>query len=234
MFFAEELSTRRTSDRGAEISACGTYRYKLHRVWDYRLQPLLVVMVNPSTADAEEDDPTILRLIAFAKRWGRGSLVVVNLFALRSPDPKALDGHEDPRGPANTATLTWILQEAKKRGVPVLAAWGNNGQRRWADRSFVLAARAEGVPLVCLGLTKDGNPKHPLARGEHRIPDDFDPEPFEPVLQYVTIGCETVAVMRDGRPACGRCRGVGRLALEDSCHRCSGSGEHPQPNGEAP
>ncbi|PZQ59250.1 MAG: hypothetical protein DI570_16450 [Phenylobacterium zucineum] len=210
------------------------YRYFLGRTWDWALPRQYVVMVNPSSADADQDDPTIARLTGFAKRWGCGGLGVINLFALISPDPKALDGHADPRGQENHAYREHVFNQVEKSGRPLLVAWGNNGSRLTADRQFIQRAKVGRVPLICLGLTQHGHPKHPLARGEHRIPDDFDPIPFEPPWWgSVTIGAETVPLHPDGRPACGRCNGVGRLNSEAAaCWRCGGSGEHPNPFGE--
>jgi hypothetical protein len=165
----------RPPEKSAYISDCGTYRYNLYRTWAWPGKVCPVVMVNPSTADAEVDDPTILRLMAFARRWGYGTLYVLNLFALRSPDPEYLDVHPDPVGPCNEAQLYSMLFRAAKAEIPVLCAWGNNGVRRGRDQAFLKEARKYGAKLVCLGLTEAGNPKHPLARGQHRIPDDFEP-----------------------------------------------------------
>lgn len=145
-------------DRGATISDCGTYRYDLTRRWGDGPQACFI-MLNPSTADASQDDPTIRRCIGFAKSWGCGSLVVVNLWALRSTDPKALLTHPDPRGPLNYA----IVEQHVRTSWPVVAAWGAFKARRGLypiDVEYV-AARC-GVTLQCLGTTKDGHPRHPL------------------------------------------------------------------------
>jgi hypothetical protein len=85
--------------REATISACGLYRYDLHRVWGNVDKTLPVVMVNPSKADASIDDPTITDLMKRARRWGYGAIVVMNLFAFRATDPSELDGAVDPIGP---------------------------------------------------------------------------------------------------------------------------------------
>ena len=69
--------------RNAELSACGKYRYRLSRIWDDKKPLVLFIMLNPSTADAEQDDPTIRRCIAFAKNWGYGGFMAGNLFAFR-------------------------------------------------------------------------------------------------------------------------------------------------------
>jgi hypothetical protein len=148
---------------GATISPCGTYRYTLDRVWDASLPIALFIMLNPSTADASEDDPTIRRCISFAKREGCGALTVVNLFALRSTDPGALTAHPDPVGPDNDLHIALALG---KQPEIVIAAWGAHSFAR---------ARAEAVTSIlaltwqvnCLGVTKDGDPRHPLyVRGD--------------------------------------------------------------------
>src|SRR5262245_19133112 len=85
----------------ALISPCGLYRYWLTRTWDNSLRRVCWVMLNPSTADAEQDDPTIRRCVGFARSWGAGGIIVVNLFAFRASDPKALLRAADPVGPDN-------------------------------------------------------------------------------------------------------------------------------------
>ena len=76
--------------RAAEISPCGLYRYWLEREWDTALPKLVVGMLNPSTADAAVDDPTLLTLIHFGRLWGYGGLAVVNLYGWRSPHPSVM------------------------------------------------------------------------------------------------------------------------------------------------
>lgn len=90
---------------GAILSACGTYRYHLWRLWDKALPVMVFVMQNPSTADASHDDPTIRKCIGFAKRHGYGGISVRNIFALRATDERILLTHHDPFGPENDAHL---------------------------------------------------------------------------------------------------------------------------------
>ena len=141
-------------DNGAELSKDGLYRYRLWRIWDTSLPSLLFVMLNPSTADAEQDDPTIRRCINYAKSWGYGKLTVGNLFALRSTDPTMLYQAPDPIGPENDRILQALHAEASM----TLAAWGAHGEylARGAAVRCVLA------PLHCLALTAKGQPRHPL------------------------------------------------------------------------
>ena len=159
----------------AQISPCGQYRYTLTRG---PLTPYpdrgtaLFCMLNPSTADAALDDPTIRRCRGFADRWGCNGISVVNLYALRSTDPKALWRHDDPVGPMND----YLLREAARACGGVVCAWGANAR---PDRvaAAVEAFRSVGAKLHCLGTTKDGHPRHPLyVRGDQTLLD-WDPSP---------------------------------------------------------
>jgi hypothetical protein len=115
------------------------------------------LMLNPSTADATLDDPTIRRCRGFADSWDCNGIVVVNIYGLRSTDPSALWKHPDPVGPENDY---YIRQVARECGA-VVCAWGVNAKpERIAD--VVKLVRATGAELYCLGVTKDGHPKHPL------------------------------------------------------------------------
>lgn len=157
----------------AEISPCGQYRYTLTRepiaLWRTQpwWQPAVFCMLNPSTADAALDDPTIRRCRGFAERDGSmfNGIVVVNLYALRSKDPRALWGHADPVGPENDR---WIEQVVRDAGT-VVCAWGTNVQP-WRVRRVVEILRGTGASLLCLGTTKDGHPRHPLyVRGDQPL-----------------------------------------------------------------
>lgn len=146
--------------RDATISECGKYRTFLSRSWDDRAKQVFV-MLNPSTADANNDDPTIRRCIGFAKREGAGGLIVSNLFNLRSTDPKFLKEANDPIGPY-TESLQISIKYAQKTNRPIIAAWGANSIAKNQARKFCQMARNENVKLVCLGVSKSGSPKHPL------------------------------------------------------------------------
>lgn len=153
---------------GAELSACGQYRYTLTRPAIARYPDrgtAAFCMLNPSTADATLDDPTIRRCRGFAERWGCNGIVVVNLYALRSTDPRALWNHADPVGPMNDY---WLRQVTRECGG-VVCAWGANAR---ADRAqaVVKMLREIGVNLLCLGTTKAGAPRHPLyVRGDQPL-----------------------------------------------------------------
>jgi hypothetical protein len=164
----------------AKFSDCRTYRYLFGRVWDDSLRILPVAMLNPSRADADRNDPTVTTLIHFAKLWGYGGLSGANLAALVSSQPRVMMAHPDPIGPENDQHIAQLLNLARHTGTPVLAAWGNGGSFRGRDEWFINRARAAFVDLVCLGVTKDGFPKHPAARGTHRIPRDQQPILWKP------------------------------------------------------
>lgn len=137
-------------------SPCGLYRYVLTRTWDAERTPLLVIGLNPSTATEHEDDPTIRRCMGFARSNGAGGLVMLNLYALRSTDRRALRTHEDPVGPDNDE---WLDIYLKSGGLTAVAAWGTWGGLHGRDR--MLAARYPNR-LWCLRVTRDGHPQHPL------------------------------------------------------------------------
>lgn len=145
----------------AEISPCGQYRYTLTRKTNCPLRwnrSALFIMLNPSTADAFQDDPTIRRCISFAERENCTDLTVVNLFALRATNPKELLKHQDPIGPLNDQFLAREIQKAALSGGIIITAWGKN---KFAQKRAFLLKSYFG-PFLCLGKNKDGSPKHPL------------------------------------------------------------------------
>ena len=154
-------------ERGAVLSDDGAYRYSLTRWWS-AAGVVRWIMLNPSTADAEVDDPTIRRCIGFARAWGYGSIQVVNLFALRATDPRELTRHPDPVGPDNDL---WLIGRDQLT-VPTITvcAWGAHPMAaRRVDAVLELLGRYRQIPHV-LGLTKDNQPRHPLY-----LPDRLPP-----------------------------------------------------------
>lgn len=141
----------------AVLSPCGLYRYSLTRTWDEALPTVTFCMLNPSVADAEQDDPTIRRCLGFARAWGCGSLAVVNLFAYRATYPRELRKVKDPVGPDNDAA---ILRHAGS-GLTV-AAWGAQPFAQGRIRRVLDLLHLAGARLHCLKLTKGGYPWHPL------------------------------------------------------------------------
>lgn len=128
----------------------GDYRYSLTRVWDSALPSITFVLLNPSTADAEQLDPTLRRCVSFAKREGYGGMVIVNLYAFRTKSPKLMKAAADPVGPENDRVLAGVTGT-------VVAGWGTN-----ADAARVAQVVALLPPLRALGVTKMGHPQHPL------------------------------------------------------------------------
>jgi hypothetical protein len=135
----------------------GVYRYLLWRAWGAGAR-VLFIMLNPSTATATEDDPTIRRCVGFARAWGFEGLEVANIFALRSTDPAALYAHADPIGPLNDATIA----DAARRAGRVVCAWGNHGRLMNRGLRVLAALLIAGVQPWCFRLTKSGQPEHPL------------------------------------------------------------------------
>lgn len=150
--------------RSAVISECGRYRYRLFREWEKsEHMPVLWVMLNPSTADAAIDDPTIRRCMAFSKSWGYGAMWVGNLYAFRATDPSmlwslsAIDAH----GPDNAKHLYAMACES----AITVCGWGANAH----GRDFAASFKSPGG-LWCLGTTKGGQPRHPLyVKGDTKL-----------------------------------------------------------------
>lgn len=147
---------------GAVISTCSRYRYVLWRkgLVHGDTRKVNFVMLNPSTADARTDDPTVRRCVSFAKTWGYGELYITNLFAWRSTDPKALEWPEttDPKGPLNRYH---VLETAKASDL-VVCAWGANEFGREAGKEVCALFAQEGIKINAIRLTAYGYPRHPL------------------------------------------------------------------------
>lgn len=149
--------------RGATFSPCGEYRYELTR-WLGGVKGAMgivtFVMLNPSVADAFQEDPTVRRCLGFAADWGYERVRVVNIFALRSTDPKTLKGHPKPIGPENDHYIAMAAHDSNL----VVIAWGTHGAlmgRGAQVQRELCAIRHDDV--YHLGMaTKDGHPKHPL------------------------------------------------------------------------
>lgn len=141
----------------AVIDPSGLYRYSLTRRWGIGTpNRVCFMMLNPSTANASADDPTIRRCIGFAKRWGHDSLEVVNVFALRTSDPAKLLLSNNPLGMNNHA----YIQEAFVFAEKIVVAWGASvSVVSWLPRHIMADHKHK---LFCLGLTKTGHPRHPL------------------------------------------------------------------------
>lgn len=150
--------------RDALISRCEKYRYWLSRRWgDVEGRRCLFIMLNPSTADAEIDDPTIRRCISFAQREGCTSLAVVNLYAFRATDPRELNGLDFATAHGGE-TATQETLSAIGQADLVIAAWGADKSAPVAAQHLIkaLAGTRSKAKLYCLGRTKSGAPRHPL------------------------------------------------------------------------
>ena len=146
--------------RTAGLSPCGRYRYWLRHEWAHgNGQTVCFVMLNPSTADATQDDPTIRRCMAFAQHWGYNACEVRNLFAYRATRPRLLEQVTNPSG--DPAGMDAVL--ASLAADTVVLAWG--ARVPFARDTQILAllrAQSPTKPLYCLGLTQAGHPRHPL------------------------------------------------------------------------
>lgn len=141
-------------EKSAIISECGLYRYELRRIWQPKTGLVCWVMLNPSTADANFDDPTIRRCMSYTARWGYGGIIVVNLFALRATNPKKLYKSENPVGTASSIYIKKASREARL----TVAAWGIQGSYLGRDRIVMEMLYNPHY----LHLTKNGSPHHPL------------------------------------------------------------------------
>ena len=171
----------------AALSPCGHYRWWLRRQWQPHLPALLFIGLNPSRADGQRDDPTLRRIVGFARRWGFGSVTVLNLFARISPSPATLKRSADPVGGANDRWLRQVFDEhcsgAARGGRGVIwLGWGNQGAWRGRDRqvlalmddSVVYGGASHPPELLCLGLTAAGQPRHPLYVASATLPQRLE------------------------------------------------------------
>lgn len=160
----------RNMPSGALFSSCRTWRYTLWRNWS-KFRPagsrdqmpeedlrrmVAFIGLNPSTADEYRNDPTITRCINFAKQWGYDGMAMLNLFAFRATDPRDMKKMATPVGPLNDAAIEYSLKTFGK----VVACWGNHG--KFKDRSDFVRRRASDHCIEKFGLTKLGEPQHPL------------------------------------------------------------------------
>lgn len=147
----------------------GMHRYLLWRTWDTTRPRHLWVLLNPSTADATSDDPTLRRCAGFSRDWGYGGLEMVNLFALRATDPRELLRAEEPIGSENDR----YIAAAAARAAGIVVAWGARGTLLRRDQAVLaLLSRHAACPLHCLGTTRKDCPRHPLyvARVANPVP----------------------------------------------------------------
>ena len=159
-----------TGERGAWISECKLYRYGLWRIWECQRRLVNFIALNPSTADASLDDPTIKRCIGFAKAWGYGGFIMTNLFAYRATNPKKLKGPFNPAGVDNGKAI----KVAVAASDCVVLCWGNNGDMFDGGYQMRRELRIAGVQTWHLGLTQSNYPKHPLYLRGDTVPVEFE------------------------------------------------------------
>lgn len=167
-FLAAPFRFEQSGQNTAMYSPDMHYRYVLTREWSEGTK-LVVIGLNPSTATAEQDDPTIRRCIGYAKRWGFSGLVMLNLFAYRATRPRDMQRAPCPIGPANDQVIDLYAAEGRR----ILAAWGAHGRFYLRGPFSASRLREKRVDLVCLGKCNNEEPKHPLY-----IRADAEPEPY--------------------------------------------------------
>ena len=142
--------------RSASFSRCGSYRYSLTRKWEAGTGRCVFIGLNPSTANGSVDDPTIRRCMGFTQTWGFNELVMINLFAYKTPHPELLKQANDPEGPNNRRVVRKHCLCAQR----IVLAWGVHGtfnnQAKRFSKLFV------NQDVHCFGITKSGQPLHPL------------------------------------------------------------------------
>ena len=150
----------------AKFSKDRKYRYKLSRVWDDKKSKVMIIGLNPSTADEVENDPTIRRCIDFAKSWGYGGLEMTNLFAFRATEPEDMKNADEPIGIENNE---WLLKLSKECDI-IVGAWGNDGS--FKKRGEEVMKMFEELHYIAKNQT--GCPSHPLYLKGSLTPQKFN------------------------------------------------------------
>lgn len=151
-------SDPRFLEASAVFSPCKQYRYLLTRSWGDSKGHVTFICLNPSTADEHDLDPTLKRIVGFITRMGHHRLVMTNIFAYRATDPRDMKAHPSPIGPENDARILEACRGAKA----VVAGWGAHGTHLGRAAQVRQLLELNGVPVLCLGKTLSGQPKHPL------------------------------------------------------------------------
>jgi len=146
------------SESGAKFSACRRWRYLLWRRWDASKPAANFLMLNPSTADEWQLDPSCTRARNYAERWGFGALIVTNLFGWRATDPQEMKAAREPVGRGNDRA---ILRAAREAAL-VVCAWGNHGAHLGRSGDVLKFLKSENVKLHVLRMNGGGEPAHPL------------------------------------------------------------------------
>ncbi|GAB3753891.1 DUF1643 domain-containing protein [Spirosoma pomorum] len=154
-------------DIGADLSPCEKYRFTLWRIWDSTKPLAMIIGLNPSTANATDDDSTIRRCVGFTRTWGFGGFYMMNLFCYRATEPTDMKQAADPIGEGANAWLVDVASKCQR----VVFAWGCHGTHLNRDKEII-----ELFPdAYCLGKTKEGHPKHPLYLAANTPLERFQP-----------------------------------------------------------
>lgn len=154
----------------AVFSADRKYRYWLTRELEYgfnadKSDTVTFLMLNPSTADEMQDDPTIRRCIGFARSWGYEQLIIANIFGLRSTDPQGIYDDDNPIDHCGGYTNNKYIRLAARKSDLVVCAWGNHGAvggRGYFVEKMLRGDTSISCDIKCLGVNATGHPKHPL------------------------------------------------------------------------
>ena len=146
----------------AVYSPCEKYRYCLTRRWGEG-KSLCFIMLNPSTATEEQNDPTVERCERRARKWEYAGIDIINLFAYRATNPKDMKACDDPVGGRwNDVHTFGSIQDSKCGYKDIICGWGTHGGHNKRDQYVYDLLRDFGLPIKALEWTKHGHPKHPL------------------------------------------------------------------------
>jgi hypothetical protein len=169
---SQTIPTKKMMNAGADISKDKKYRFSLWRIWDESKDIVLFIGLNPSNADETNDDPTIKKLITLCGNWGVGGFYIANLFAFITSNPKELLNAGDPIGSLNDSKI----QELSEKCSRTIFMWGNHGVLM--NRNKIVSARFKSP--YCIGITKKGNPIHPLYQNGHSELKEYNQSIFIP------------------------------------------------------
>ena len=162
----QSIESLNALDRGAEFGSNQKFRYKLWRTKPWSKGRVGFIMLNPSTADVTNDDPTVTRCLKRALKMGYDGIEVGNLYAFRATDPAELKSAGYPVGPLNDEAIRLLCRQCEM----VILGWGNHAQPERAAEVLALVTKYNDN-VYHLGLNKSGQPKHPLYIG-------YDVEPI--------------------------------------------------------
>ena len=175
------VTLQRNGLDSALFSPCETYRYKLQRdlsekapMWTRTSGSMVFIMLNPSTADAFKNDPTVARCERRAIDAGKATLTILNLFAYRATNPKDMKSAADPVGRENNAVIENALRVGKFLGdMDVICAWGTHGTHNGRNEEVLAILREFEIAPMALKVTKAGHPGHPLYISNDALPFRF-------------------------------------------------------------